>query len=83
MEELVSARIFSHWQVVQAQFLGLCMHFLAFHVTCLFVFYCKGIAGNVFSNLPDQMVHPLEEPIKHYFVKREGQPQCYGKDPIT
>ena len=33
MEELVSAKFFSHWPVVQAIFLGLCMHsFLAIRV---------------------------------------------------
>ena len=67
MEELVSARIsfFSQWPVVQAIFIELCMHFFNGYSCFMIFFYCKGIAGDVFSNLPppppvkDQMVHPL------------------------
>ena len=48
-------------------FLGLCIHFFS-HVACFFD--CKGFAGNFFLKsstppLKGQMVHPLEEPIKH------------------
>ena len=42
--------------------IGKCKNFLSLasgagtiflgHVACLFVFYCKGFAGNFFSNLP-------------------------------
>ena len=49
-------------------FLGLCMHFfLAIHVA---FFLVQRLCGNFFLKsstppLKDQMVHPLEEPIKH------------------
>ena len=87
MEELVSARIFSHWQVVQAQFFWGCVCIFFSHSYCMgFFFYCKGFAGIFFLKsstppLKDQMANPLEEPIKH--LKRVGQPQCYGKDRIV
>ena len=42
MEELVSARIFSSWSVVQAIFLGLCMHFFS-HSCCMIFLTVKAL----------------------------------------
>ena len=59
---------FFHWPVVQAIFLGLCLHFLATRVA-LYFFTVKALQEIFFSNLPPppppphlkyQMVHPLE-----------------------
>ena len=49
MGELVSARMFSHWQ---AQFFrAVYAFFLAIRVACFF-FNCKGFAGIFFSDIP-------------------------------
>ena len=72
MEELVSARIFSHWQVVQAQFFGGCVCIFFSHSYCMVVVFFTAKALQEFfflkSSTPplkDQMANPLEEPIKH------------------
>ena len=50
VEELVSARIFSYWPVVQAIVLELQVHACFYsHWCCMTFFYCKGFAGNLFS----------------------------------
>ena len=65
MGELVSARFFSHWQVVQALFLDLCMHFF-YSPSCCIIFLTVKALQELFSQifhpsslLKDQMVHPL------------------------
>ena len=66
VEELVSAIIFfSHWQVVQAIFSELCMHFYS-HSCCMIFFYCKCFAGIFFSNL---LLPPQRSKVHPFFLK--------------
>ena len=87
MEELVSARIFSHWQVVQAQFFrAVYAFFLAIHVACLFVFTAKALQemfSQIFHSSSQRSNGPPLRRTYKTFIKRVRQPQCYGKDHIA
>ena len=67
-------KIFSHWPVVQAIFLELCMDFFYSHSCCMvFVLTVKALQKFLFSNLPspppkDQMVHLLDHDARSFLL---------------
>ena len=87
MEELVSARIFfSLASGAGTIFRAVYAFFLAIHVAWVFFFTAKAlqeIFSQIFHSSPQRSNGPPLRRTYKTFIKRVGQPQCFGKDHIA